>query len=137
MLDVSRYIGIPFVERGRTMDGADCWGLVRLILMNEFGIDAPSLDAIEAPFDYKAIGEIARAETVNWIEVDEPQAGDLILFRVCGQPVHVGLVVDPGWMVHTDRNIQSCIERYDGVKFRKRIMGIFRHESLCTKIAPK
>ncbi len=32
---VSGYVGVPWLDRGRTADGADSWGLVRLVLAGQ------------------------------------------------------------------------------------------------------
>ena len=45
-----RYVGLPWLDRGRTADGADCWGLVRLVLAGHFGVEVPSyLDDYDDP----------------------------------------------------------------------------------------
>lgn len=27
----NEYVGLPFADKGRTREGCDCWGLVRLV----------------------------------------------------------------------------------------------------------
>jgi len=38
-LNLDQYAFVPYVDKGRSMSGADCWGIVRLVLHREHGIN--------------------------------------------------------------------------------------------------
>lgn len=39
----AKYVGIPYKIGGDDLSGADCWGLVRLVLRAELGLEMPAL----------------------------------------------------------------------------------------------
>ena len=56
--------------------------------------------------------------------------GDGLLMRILGQPVHVGFVIDDKWFLHCERGTNTCLEKYTGMAWRRRIIGAYRHK-LC------
>ena len=128
---VADYIGLPFREHGRDRSGTDCWGLVVLIAAERFHIRLPSYVAGYASTrDADDIGRLVRGQMDLWREVarDHEQPGDVVLMRLMNQPMHVGVVVTPGWMLHIEEGIDACLERYDGAKWQRRVIGIYRYQ---------
>lgn len=132
MTDWSQYVGIPFVDGGRDRDGCDCYGLVRLILRAEYGIDLPAYAdgavCAHERAEVAALFDLDR-QTGPWVPVTRAQAGDVVLLRVDGHPAHLGLAVDHCRMIHT-RADQSKVEPYTGRLWRDRIAGLYRHQAL-------
>lgn len=123
------YIGIPYKGMASDIHGCDCWGLVRLVYHNEFGIDIP-----EVPMDaasYETHGKqclIPMGLDALWDRVNDPMTGDVISFNILGHEQHVGVVTTPGYMLHTFNAHQtSCIEPYTARKWKNRIAGIYRY----------
>ena len=82
---LERYLAIPYRKGGRSWDGCDCWGLVRLILKEEKGVVLPSFDSVSTPEEF---GLLRQAFT----QVVQPQDFDLVDLRVRGPFfAHVGL----------------------------------------------
>jgi len=130
---VNAYVGLPFRAHGRDQDGVDCWGLVRLVLAERFGCRLPSYAGGYASVeDAEDIGRLIRGEMGPWREVPHgaERAGDVVLLRLMNQPMHVGLVLAPSWMLHVEEGIDSCLDRYRSPKWHRRLMGLYRHESL-------
>jgi hypothetical protein len=53
-----RYIGIPWIDRGRGIAGCDCYGLLRLVLSELRGVELPSLSDLytsAAPENFRRI----------------------------------------------------------------------------------
>jgi cell wall-associated NlpC family hydrolase len=125
---VAKYVGIPFLEHGRSADGCDCWGLARLVLEERYGVRVKDFSDCYATIeDGQTIEALCRIEAESWECVDQPQPGDVVLLRVAGLATHVGIVVAPGVMLHVMRGMDAVVERYDGPIWRPRIDGFFRY----------
>jgi cell wall-associated NlpC family hydrolase len=127
-----RFVGIPYLDKGRSLVGLDCYGLVRLVFRELRGIELPSYVADYATgADRTAIAHLIKGEIDAW---DEVRAGDEIAFdgvliREAGFPRHIGLVVTPGLMLHVERGETSRIERYRTGTFSHRIAGFYRYRN--------
>ena len=125
---VERYIGVPYLEHGRDLAGCDCWGLVRLVLAQQWGVDVPSLTS-----DYEAVSAATTAAlideqsaAINAEKVTDPRPGDIAVIRVVGVPSHVGIVVAPGFVLHVKRGTEALVERLDSPAIVNRLEGFYR-----------
>jgi cell wall-associated NlpC family hydrolase len=140
-----KYVGIPFADKGRTRAGCDCWGLCRLALAEQFGIDLPDYgDAYTEAHDHAGVAAAVQAGLrEGWTPLDRdrerPRAGDLLIIKIAARPWHCALMVTEDRFLHcptvpergTGRELgTSCIERLDGLIWRRRIEGIYRHEAM-------
>lgn len=127
-MTVQDFIGISYVSKGRARDGCDCYGLVYLYYRDVLGIKLPEY-ATEYT-DAEELDEVARLVArgrPNWVEVSPPREGDVVLLKIWREPVHVGVYVGDGRMLHVRRGANACLERLDGPFWRSRIDGYFRH----------
>ncbi|HYD17059.1 MAG TPA: NlpC/P60 family protein [Patescibacteria group bacterium] len=126
-----RYIGLPFAEHGRDRSGVDCWGLVRLALFEQYNITLPSFDTdYQRTNDALRISALVERESLQWRAMPSgaERCGDVIVLRMRGLPLHVGLVLGDRQMLHVEQGIDSAIEKYTGQKWRDRIYGFYRYE---------
>jgi cell wall-associated NlpC family hydrolase len=124
----ARYIGLPFRSLGRDQSGLDCWGMVYLVYREVFAHEVPQYADYGDAYDIEEIGALIRGEIVTrWREVSHERLGDVILLRVKGQPCHVGVVIARGKFLHSFEGTQSCVERYDNLKWGRRKLGFYRY----------
>lgn len=135
---VRPYIGIPFVEHGRTFEGCDCWGLCRMVLADQWGVRLPSFgeDYLSAT-DRAHLNAVIQGRMAPWQVVDRghERAGDLMLMRSSGVASHIGVVVAPLWVLHVSVKHEALCERYDSVAFDRAIEGIYRHSEMAAHAA--
>ena len=133
---VEQYIGIPFQAHGRDRTGCDCWGLLRLVLVEQFNTNIPSFNGStwacglspEENARQRAELEALMAENASpWrpVAAGQERAGHGILLRQMGRAMHVGLIVAPGWMLHIEQGTNSVITEYDGPLWRRKIAGFY------------
>lgn len=128
MSNLGRYVGLPWLEHGRTRDGVDCWGPVVLAYREILGIDLPLFDTI-SPDDPAAKAATVAAELPEWRLVGTPRPLDVALLAQGGRPVHVGLYSGPRGILHIEQGGTSWIEALDKVLQRYRLCGLYRHRA--------
>ena len=122
---------VPFLDKGRTREGLDCWGICVLAYAEVYGIELASLDwRYKGTSKPEALEEVVRREQeTSWRQVAEPQPGDVVVFRVGGHPSHIGLVLGDGLMLHIGEGFEAAVERYGSLMWGKRVADFWRHVS--------
>ena len=126
---VQRYIGIPFISNGRTKNGCDCYGLVRLVLNEVYDILLPELS--NEYTNARVITETAKLfkEKIPVLGVKRIRAAEekaLIVMRNEGQPCHLGIAAGNGCILHTNYKTGSVCQRESHPALRGRIEGYYR-----------
>jgi cell wall-associated NlpC family hydrolase len=123
-------MGIPFVEHGRDYHGCDCYGLVRLVLLEQFGTPLPEL--LVGYADTRARQEIARMIDVTrpllpFAVVVFPRPGDVVLIRNGGALCHFGVMVTARLLLHSEDPAGPRFDLISSPLLKPRIEGIYRH----------
>ena len=132
MFDSNKYMNIPYSDKGRTWQGCDCWGLVRLVLWEERNIKIPSYEA-----DYKSSrtwGEISAAVDKyrsEWIEVKTPKSLDLVVLHCRALKTHIGIMIDQINMLNMLDGSNVSVEKLNHPIWAVRGKEFYRHKSLC------
>jgi cell wall-associated NlpC family hydrolase len=121
--DLRPYLGLPYLEHGRSRAGIDCWGLVVVVYAESLRIALPAYDTVW-PDDRAAVDTAARAEADKplWREVEERSAilFDVILFERGGLRAHCGLSVAAGRVLHVRAHGRSAAVAYASDPFLAR-----------------
>lgn len=70
-----------------------------------------------------------REERRRWIPIEhgEEKFGDVVVLRMRGQPIHVGLVIEKGRMLHAEVGIGSVLDSYASARWVLRVTGFYRY----------
>lgn len=126
------YVGIPFVAKGRSEKGLDCWGLVQKVQMEQFGIFLPSLDGKYSELTVEGNSRVI-ASAVRELPVEKtenPLEGDIAILSLGGYPAHVGVycVIEGTPMIlHADPlgRCDSRLSRVSDPSIAARIEGYY------------
>lgn len=128
---VRQAMRVPFLDRGRTFAGWDCWGLVVCAFRDVAGIRLPSYsDLYDDAHDVAAVSRaIAARPLANWTRIEAHEAGplDVVLMNHDGHPVHIGLALDCRNMLHAFAGGGTVRERIFHPMAPGRVEGIYRH----------
>ncbi len=132
------YIVLPFKEVGRDENGVDCYGLLRLVYRKRLNILLPSYADYLTTQDHNTLKEqmAKNKEADRWVEIPTGQEReyDVMLIRIVGIPIHVGVVTDiKKHVLHIERGKNAVHEDYRKGSWRApgKIIGFYRHPQLC------
>ncbi len=118
------------------MRGCDCWGLARLVYLQELGIRLPAYtetySSAEETAEVAALLE-RRHHHPTWAPVEQSQPFDLILYRHGRLSTHVGIVINRHRMLHVQGDDQSKIEDRNSNRWAARFIGAYRHVEMPLK----
>ena len=125
--DTTKYIKIPFEDHGRGFDGCDCYGLVRLIYKNEYGIKLPLLIDYADVNDNTTIKHMidVHKPLLNAVRINEPEIGAITIFKVRGFSTHMGVYVGNNKVLHVMKGTNSLIEKINSVRLKGRLEGYY------------
>lgn len=127
--EFDKYIGIPFVHRGRTKNGVDCYGLITLIYKSELGINLFDIETYQKKW-YEKHNLFINNYYRQWgkIDIDKLQVYDVILFSIGDSkliPSHVGLYIGEDRFIHCMENSSVIISKLYG-QWRKVFHSAYR-----------
>ena len=118
---IAKYVGKPY-------DKYNCFDLVREFYSDFFSLDLREYyDGLSIP-PREVVQSLIVSGVGDFEQVKTPQFGDLIVVRLYGYSCHVGVFVPPGYLLHTIRNVGSCLEPVK--KYERLIEGYYRHKPL-------
>ncbi|RLC19825.1 MAG: hypothetical protein DRH56_10895 [Deltaproteobacteria bacterium] len=123
---VNKYIGMEFKDPEFT-----CWDLVVKVYREVFNINLNDFSSEYEKVTSRVVPDIILREALRWQELTQgdEKTGDIIVLRVKQHPWHVGIVVSPGIMLHCEQKTNTCIEKYMGLTWGKKIIGFYRYDN--------
>ncbi len=120
------FIDIPFKKNSASLDGADCYGLVRLYFMAK-GIELPSFN-IGTDETLRIYKNFIKEIKARWQFVEAPEVDCVVALAMDAKHAntvnHFGVMVTESLMLHVMENGGSIIEELD--KYKYQVKGFYR-----------
>lgn len=120
MYNFDKYINIPYLDKGRSLNGVDCWGIIWLIYKEEKNIILPD-NMLYDRYWYKKEDKNYLIDGIkkykNKIQVNYPfNKFDILFFynRKRSFVDHAGIYIDENKFIHTYENKSSEVSRFSG-----------------------
>ncbi len=122
---IDKYLGIPYVHLGRTMQGLDCYGLI-ILVYKDLGYELMDLEDYNKHWALRGQDLFVDNYQKQWERGTTPQPFDVVLFRgTKGVANHAGIYFGPERFLH-------CIEagvvvgKFSDDRWGKNVEGYFR-----------
>lgn len=117
----NKYIGTPYHRM-------DCWNVAKKfyedVMQNPLTISGP--DRPLGPDDTEPLIRSLKGEFKE-VHISDAEFGDILVLRLYGRPVHLGIYLDKSHMLHTQMKVGCIIDRLS--RWKNMIEGCYRVES--------
>lgn len=119
---------------GRGYASYNCFQLVHEFYTDFYGLDLMHYWQDKKVPSRKDIESLIVSNKGDFVAVDKPQFGDIVLISLYGIECHMGVVIEPGVMpgtgkfLHSVRGCGSLLDRLE--RYSKLIAGYYRHREL-------
>lgn len=135
--EAKKFLNTPFHHKGRSILGLDCFGLI-IVSFRKCDVLIPSDDG----FSYNPSWWREKRERMhehllkyNFDEVQNPQKGDIVTFRLFGNKYpshHCGFIISENYMIHTaghgsNKERKTKIEIINSA-YKRRLGSYFRYK---------
>jgi cell wall-associated NlpC family hydrolase len=111
------YIGVPFLDRGRTRNGCDCYGLVHIVYLSELRLALPSYEGTYATVKDAAAVQAAWARFSSfWRRIEDPEPFSVALFEFSNGRLHCGVMIDSRRMLHVEEGKDACVQTFEHLR---------------------
>jgi len=127
MINLRKYIGIPYGKGACGWEGSNCWGLVCIFYEAEYGILLPRLEEEENKGPATISRLIREQAEKQWEPTSCPEFGDVIVFNIVGDPRHIAIYLNPVEMLHVEKGKDACIEQYTDLNWENIFEGFYKY----------
>jgi murein DD-endopeptidase len=125
---ISKFIGIPFVSKGRSFNGCDCYGLVKLYYKEVLNIDIPET-IITAEQPRRTFANYLNEISKNWTATT-PAKNVVVAMSVNAEHpslvTHFAVMIDDKRFIDTRENMSSYLTSIDDEKIKNQIKGFYK-----------
>ena len=125
---ISKFIGIPFISKGRSFNGCDCYGLVKLYYKEILNIDIPET-IITAEQPRRTFANYLNEISKNWTATT-PAKNVVVAMSVNAEHpnlvTHFAVMIDDKRFIDTRENMSSYLTSIDDEKIKNQIKGFYK-----------
>lgn len=125
---IEKLIGIPFVSKGRSFKGCDCYGLVKLYYKEVLNIELPET-LISPDQPRRTFANYLNEISKNWTST-VPGKNAVVAMAVNAQHpslvTHFAVMIDDKRFIDTRENMSSYLTSIDDEKIKNQIKGFYK-----------
>jgi len=125
----SKYLGIPYKNKGRDLKGLDCYGLV-IMIYRDLGFEL--LDYWQYAQDwYKSKKDLINENyKLQWEKVEFPEIYDIVVMKLKSSiPNHCAVYLGNYKVIHVYENSDVHIDDLTLPQWKSKIYGCFRFKN--------